>query len=143
MYSCLKKVKNSLLLYISMESTKPKNSRRKYQKIYHAENRARVNKRRRDWKKKIYDKIAEYKERTGCLNPNCKYKDKLSACQLDFAHFDKTTKVASIAALLAQGSLRAIQIEITKCTLLCANCHRLETYKDLKIDKLPRCNPID
>ena len=48
---------------------------------------------------------------------------------LDFDHVHGT-KVAAISDLVAKGrSLEAINSEVQKCELVCANCHRIRTFK--------------
>lgn len=43
----------------------------------------------------------------------------------DFHHVDRETKEGSPGNLLSNGSLDAIADEISKCVLVCANCHRM------------------
>ena len=43
---------------------------------------------------------------------------------LDFHHVDSSTKDKSISDLLCSGSIDALKEEISKCVVLCANCHR-------------------
>ena len=53
---------------------------------------------------------------------------------LEFDHIDPSTKKNSVANLLGQGSYTAwktIKEEIDKCQILCANCHRRKTAKQL------------
>lgn len=51
---------------------------------------------------------------------------------LDFHHINPQDKESSIAYAIRDGwSIERIQLEITKCIVLCANCHRKETFKDL------------
>lgn len=46
---------------------------------------------------------------------------------LDFHHLDPSTKLFSIGAAISRGvSMERILAEITKCEVLCANCHKLE-----------------
>lgn len=48
----------------------------------------------------------------------------------DFHHIDKTTKEGSIADMLAEGRpLEVLMEEVSKCALLCSNCHRLHHKK--------------
>jgi hypothetical protein len=51
-------------------------------------------------------------------------------CQMDFDHLGN--KKIGIAAMKVQHySIKRIQEEINKCELVCANCHRLRTYRRL------------
>lgn len=48
---------------------------------------------------------------------------------LDFDHRDGATKVAEVSTLVKGfGTLKAIEEEVAKCDLVCANCHRSRTY---------------
>jgi hypothetical protein len=60
-------------------------------------------------------------------------------CQLDFAHLDehRSTKNKFLRrengkkgsmGTLARESVAQFLLEVPKCRLLCANCHRLETW---------------
>ena len=59
---------------------------------------------------------------------------------LEFHHVDPTEKEFSVSAELGTSSWEKIQIELDKCVLLCANCHRETHYGEKKtlyiIDKL-------
>jgi hypothetical protein len=46
----------------------------------------------------------------------------------DFHHMDKEEKEDSISWLMANSSPDKISEELSKCILLCANCHRLEHH---------------
>lgn len=51
---------------------------------------------------------------------------------LDFDHVDRTNKADCVSGMLSRSrSLVAIQREIEKCRVLCANCHRRETCGQL------------
>ena len=46
---------------------------------------------------------------------------------MDFDHLPQFKKVAGVSRLAAQGKMRELQIELKKCELVCANCHRVRT----------------
>ena len=48
----------------------------------------------------------------------------------DFHHIDPSTKVSNVSTMLSHYSynLPAVYLEIDKCLLLCANCHRLHHW---------------
>ena len=47
---------------------------------------------------------------------------------MDFDHNDDNDKVGDIAHMLS-FSLETIKEEISKCDVVCANCHRIRTFK--------------
>ena len=48
---------------------------------------------------------------------------------LDFDHVDPTTKLWTIGKMLSRQATPAIEREIAKCVIRCANCHRTRTAK--------------
>lgn len=69
-----------------------------------------------------------YKLNAGCRK--CGYSTHPAA--LDFAHRDRSTKVINIADVANRGnwSLSRTKVEVMKCDVLCANCHRIETVEE-------------
>lgn len=49
---------------------------------------------------------------------------------MDFDHRDRSTKAFNIGHMLRQGWGK-IKTEVEKCDVVCANCHRIRTYKDM------------
>jgi len=79
----------------------------------------------KQWRKKRRDKIDAIKLAKGCTI--CGYSDHPAA--LDFNHRDQTTKKFNVS----QDPKKAwdkILLEIEKCDILCANCHRIHTHKE-------------
>ena len=77
----------------------------------------------------------------GCENPNCGWQGQLfTPVMLDFDHLVPATKVRgkksgrrkhNLSALIQSGaSWTAIEEEVSKCRVLCANCHRQKTWKE-------------
>lgn len=89
---------------------------------YHTEWKPRL-RRRNYW-------INKYKVSNGCLH--CGYN--LSPYALDFDHIDPIIKKFNVSQRLCNGTLRSLFREIRKCQILCANCHRIKTYKDKCVD---------
>ena len=48
---------------------------------------------------------------------------------MDFDHREGEEKTAHVAMLTSSLSLKRLLKEIAKCDLVCANCHRVRTYK--------------
>jgi 5-methylcytosine-specific restriction endonuclease McrA len=49
---------------------------------------------------------------------------------LDFHHEDPTKKEGNIHRFVSNGQFKKVYEEITKCVVLCANCHRIHHYKE-------------
>lgn len=79
---------------------------------------------RKAWQAKKKSIVEEYKA-DGCSV--CGY-NKCSRA-LDFHHTNPTDKDSSIADLVWNGSMQDLLTELTKCVVLCANCHR-EVHDD-------------
>ncbi len=70
--------------------------------------------------------VMEYKNSHPCSNCN-----ENNWMTLDFAHVNRGTKLDNVATLAYRPvSIKRLQAEIDKCKVLCANCHRIETYKE-------------
>jgi len=94
-----------------------------------------------EYRKQRYDKhmsfIADYKIESGC--EYCGFNEDHVA--LDMAHIDPKTKWSygkhngtkyGDRGVDAGWSLNKIKLEIAKCKVLCANCHRIETVRGAK-----------
>lgn len=96
------------------------------------------NKHREDYKKK--DKATKYRIRKEKREWFIEYR-KLLKCEisdwrvLDFHHIDPTQKLTEVTNLVQSGkSKEKIMNEISKCKVLCANCHRIEHYEEKLIE---------
>lgn len=48
---------------------------------------------------------------------------------LEFDHRDASVKYRDISLLSNQGSIELLKVEVEKCDIVCANCHRRRTVK--------------
>lgn len=63
---------------------------------------------------------------------------------MDFDHRPGELKVANVSSLLMANSWSAVEAEMAKCDIVCANCHRIRTherYGDGSDGKMRGCNP--
>ena len=51
---------------------------------------------------------------------------------LEFDHRDRVKKSGSIANMVLNSSWKQIELEIEKCDVLCANCHRRKSAAEFK-----------
>jgi hypothetical protein len=82
----------------------------------------------RENRKKAQLQLDRFKLKRGCAG--CGYKK--CAAALDFHHVDSTKKERRISALQWKANSKITQLELAKCILLCANCHREEHHKEEK-----------
>jgi hypothetical protein len=50
-------------------------------------------------------------------------------CAMDFDHRDSTSKVQGVTRMIARASIERILAEVDKCDIVCANCHRVRTFR--------------
>lgn len=92
---------------------------KKYSKKYYKRNKEKRKEYIVSRQKQIRDTIQTIKLNNGCAL--CGYRECVQALQY---HHSDSNKENNIARMVAQGrSLINILNEITKCVLLCANCH--------------------
>lgn len=70
--------------------------------------------------------LAEVKN-VPCMDCNIKY----PVYVMDFDHKDQSEKVANVGQIVLQGSWKKLYAEIEKCDVVCSNCHRIRTAKQL------------
>lgn len=68
--------------------------------------------------------VFEYLSENPCIN--CNESDPVV---LEFDHREGTSKVENISNLVSNSSWEKVKIEIEKCDVLCANCHRRKSAK--------------
>lgn len=75
--------------------------------------------------KKLF--IISYKENHPCTDCKKYY----YSCQMQFDHTNETKEFELSKAW--EHGWDAIELEISKCELVCANCHAIRTYKRLQL----------
>lgn len=110
-----------------------KEKRNTYQRQWHKEHpeatKKAFDKCRNRMKKERNEYLAKIKSQP-CSDCNKQYHP---IC-MDFDHRDRKTKLNSVSKMgWSNNSLQKIKLEIDKCDLVCANCHRLRTYKQFKM----------
>tara|TARA_R110001592_G_scaffold70015_5_gene214748 strand:+ start:5239 stop:5763 length:525 start_codon:yes stop_codon:yes gene_type:complete len=110
---------------------KRKDYQKKYQQGWYAQNgtsrREQVRNRRRALKQRFRD----YKRTLSC--EECGLSGEESPWALDFHHHEagREEKVTSVSHLVSGGyGWEKIMDEVSKCTVICANCHRAEHYRE-------------
>lgn len=96
----------------------------------------RFRKQHRKYWKSVFDSV---KQHYGCCNPLCECQSDLPSCCLDFHHIDRKEKKCCVAASCGKAGIK----EMRKCTVLCAICHRKETYGLLDASSFQKCQIDD
>ncbi len=107
-----------------VRSTVCSECQKEYKKKHYYNNKEEHYKRNKKTEQKIKDYIDTIKK-SGCSK--CSEID--SVC-MDFHHIDPTLKDRNVSEMYKYGSLNKVKLEIKKCILLCANCHRKE-HRDI------------
>lgn len=76
--------------------------------------------------KEIVNKI---KLERGCESGECQWVGEFEPEMLDFDHIDPSVKEGNIATIKSR-KIESILLEISKCRVLCANCHRTHTKRN-------------
>lgn len=116
---------------------KDREEQRAYGRAWYAANkektvaRARANSQRyRARNKKYVDDLRSATPCTDCGNSYPPY-------VMDFDHLDGEEKFRNVADMVGRAvSLELLQLEIAKCEIVCANCHRERTYQRRQHDPL-------
>ena len=70
--------------------------------------------------------VYELKNKTPCTDCKITYPSYVT----DFDHIEsKGIKLGTVSGLINSGSFRQVQEEISKCEIVCSNCHRERTFK--------------
>lgn len=111
-------------------------------KKYYKENKEKhikvVGNRNKDIRQAIRKKINQIKLTHGCSL--CPEKE---PCCLDFHHIDTKTKLNLISELQRYCNWKRVSDELSKCMLLCSNCHRKLHNNIIQIEDIEkfRINP--
>ena len=81
-----------------------------------------------DKRNRLREYVYEKKSNTPCTDCNIIYPHYVT----DYDHIGQD-KSDTISRLINSGSFKKIDEEISKCELVCSNCHRIRTYKRLNI----------
>lgn len=109
---------------------------RAYAKKHYSENKARYRERAIACNARARAKIRQWLTAYLSAHPcvDCGESDQIV---LEFDHLDPTTKRYNITDMAQRGqSLSLVQIEVSKCAVRCANCHRRRTYYQRKRGEL-------
>ena len=107
------------------DPTKRKEKQREYAAKYYINNREKVMAAVRLVNNRQKEKWAKFKASLSCAE--CGF---THSAALDFHHIDPATKIAGVQSLVQNRRYSAAYREVGKCTVLCANCHRLHHHNE-------------
>lgn len=110
-------------------STTCKPCHRKYLQGYYVENKGKYVEKAMEWnraqRRVLTDLVVKVKDRP-CMDCGNSY----HPCVMDFDHRVPQEKVANISRLVAlPSSVEKLQREMSKCDVVCANCHRMREWE--------------
>lgn len=73
--------------------------------------------------------VKEIKLARGCESGFCQWQGEFEPEMLDFDHIDPSTKTGNVACILTRKTENLLE-EISKCRIICANCHRTYTKRN-------------
>jgi hypothetical protein len=101
---------------------------REYQKRWYREHRERLLEKRKQHDEELRQWLRQYKNRLGCVECG----ENHPAC-LHFHHRHKEEKSFTISHIVGRWrytTLEKLQEEISKCTILCGNCHAIFHWRE-------------
>jgi hypothetical protein len=101
-----------------------KSCRKEYDKKSFVDNKERIYSRRKDRFESLREWIRELKS-----NPCADCGGLYHHAAMTWDHLPEYTKLFNIADSVRQYGRKAIEEEIAKCDLVCANCHAIRTWK--------------
>jgi len=96
-------------------------------KRHYQANKAKYLERNKRYRLSIREYIQKIKESKPCAECGVKYPFYV----MDFDHLKD--KEYEINFLASTGRIGAVKLEIEKCEVVCANCHRMRSYKRLVV----------
>ena len=104
---------------------KDKDKQRAYTNTYYARNAGKRRKQIKAYQQKRHEEIRKMKESTPCADCHVQYPYYV----MDFDH--RKNKCFNVSqAMRNTGWLKTLE-EIAKCDIVCANCHRIRTHKNM------------
>jgi len=95
-----------------------------YAKQHYEANKSQYFQRNQRTRKRAKAKLMEQKADTPCTDCGQKFHPYI----MEFDHLDPSTKISAIGRMNA-ASGRTFTEELAKCELVCANCHKLRTFR--------------
>ena len=106
---------------------KDKNKQKEYQQKHHQRTKKKKRKQQNQLKDKRQHFVLEEMQRRGGKCAKCGFSDIRA---LDWHHLDPDEKVNSISEMIRDRvCMDKLQVELDKCELICANCHRIEEQR--------------
>ena len=106
---------------------KDRNKQKEYQQKHHQRTKKKKSKQQNQRKDKRQHLVLEEMQRRGGKCAKCGFSDIRA---LDWHHLDPNEKVNSISEMVRDRvSMDKLQVELDKCELICANCHRIEEQR--------------
>jgi hypothetical protein len=97
---------------------------RKAQREWASRNKETVSRNSHASRRRKADRVSEFKNKP-CADCGVSYPPYV----MDLDHIPGSNKITNVAELVGTGaSWKRIELELAKCEVVCANCHRERTY---------------
>lgn len=96
-----------------------------YRDQHYQNNKDYYKEKAKNYRKSMVESLEKFKATLECENCG----EKRTYC-LDFHHIDPNEKDGNISNLIRSTNLEKVKEEISKCKVLCANCHRELHHKE-------------
>ena len=93
------------------------------QRAYYERNKEQVQKTARDRRSLVVRYIQDIKQNTPCMDCDINY----PYWVMEFDHRPDEIKLGTIAHMYKKVSFEEVKLEIAKCDIVCANCHKDRT----------------
>jgi hypothetical protein len=102
-----------------------KQKQKEYRTTYYEKNKETVLAATKVSAKRYKDQWREYKATLACVKCGQNH-----PATFDFHHVDSASKEASVNKLVRHRAFKQAMEEVKKCTVLCANCHRIHHHEE-------------
>ncbi len=106
---------------------KDKNKQKKAQHKSYLKNIDKVKQRNKTYREKVREYVRKQKESKPCMDCGVNYPYYV----MEYDHTENN-KLRSVAYITSNGTLSQAIEEISKCDLICSNCHKTRTWKRMQ-----------
>ena len=115
-----------------VKAPRSREKQRRHCANHYAKNKQQYLRRNQKRTEAVKNQIQDIKSRTSCVDCG----NRFHFAAMDFDHRDGVEKRFEIGRRYSLGSMKSLLKEISKCDIVCSNCHRVRTYNRIQKKKL-------